>query len=191
MSIFGLYRLLILFFISAPLFGADAAIYRVTAIQIEEDVQNETASGVITLNNGIRWLWNPCHCCCRKIDDWEIGDEIYILNIVQGKYQLLNPAHTYYQPEVKIDPSSIDQLPTVSAIEGRGTSLVLSDGSKWYVGWWSALWAYFWRQGDPVVVIKDTPAYGHSTHRLLNMNRQKSQENDYSYINAMQLLETE
>lgn len=195
MSISKIFRLLYLFLIWVPLFGnnqeADASIRRLSAIQIEEDVQSEAVSGVITLDNGTRWLWTPCHCCCRKIDDWEIGDEIYILNVVKGKYQLFNPNHTSYQPEVLIEASSIACLPTVHAISGLGKLLVLSDGTQWHLGLWSALWGYRWKIGDPVIVIKDVPAYGYSTHRLLNMNKEKAEENDYSYVNATLLQGTE
>ncbi len=188
MSISWIFRVLYLFLLWVPMFAqnqeSDAYTRRVIALQVEEDMQNESVSGIIILDNGSKWIWNPCLCCCRKLDAWDIGDEIRILKTVNGQYKLYNGKHISYQPEVQIEASSMGGFPTIYAIEDYGQTLVLSDGSEWDLGWWSAQWVYFWKIGDPVIVTSDVPAHMLATHRIVNMNKEKTEFNDCSYVNA-------
>lgn len=188
MSISWIFRKFYFLFLWVPLFAQnqepDTYTRRLIALQVEEDMQNESVSGVITLDNGSRWIWNPCLCCCRKLDDWEIGDEIRIANVRDGQYSLYNFKHSKYQPPVEIDSSTIHCFPTINEINRLGQILILSDGSEWHLGWESAFWALFWSVGDPVIVTGDEPANGYSTHRIVNMNKEKTEFNDCSYVNA-------
>jgi len=140
--------------------------------------------GKITLSNGSIWNWSPtCNCCKGKLDDWKEGDPLKIGKIQGKEYGILNLSVLHRMNRMTLDESTLTVFPTIEKVDDNAHYLLLSDGSLWYIGWWSSQAVKDWKVGEHILVTQ-AKTIGEATHILFNLHREKSIFWDTSSANA-------
>ncbi|MCI0381591.1 MAG: hypothetical protein L0207_00855 [Chlamydiae bacterium] len=153
--------------------------YKKKIISIELVPRSENShfiKGTIQLTDGSNWDWKPCICCGKKLDSWQVGDEIQVKRIDKEKYQLINSTRVSYSPTVTSLIDSYQIYPKITANEYTiyGRILSLSDGSHWTVNLWNTPQAYFWKVGDPVLITPYHDTSRETYYILDNVSLEKS-----------------
>ena len=140
----------------------------------------------IDLSNGTSWeIIDYQAIRGRQLELWHVGDKISLSTeyfISEGYLMNLNIPSSYYtsrRPEyvtLNARPISLDGVSNILTTDGD-YSITLSDGSKWSIGWWSALKSGSWKVGERILISPQWHGCATATHWLINLDTN-------NYVNA-------
>ncbi|MGZ3632777.1 MAG: hypothetical protein ACXVAJ_00400 [Parachlamydiaceae bacterium] len=137
------------------------------------DVSDKTT---IFLNNRTAWT-----CKYKDLFDapngWRLGDRIHITYVHFKGYYLQNASYQGCVP-VKLQNANSHDL-TVNTIQEiikndkkSTNTIVLNDGTRWFIGFWSSAWMKNWQAGDRIIVTEQEFIFGsNADHFLLNLDQ--------------------
>lgn len=129
----------------------------------------------ISLNNGTTWS-----CTYTDLFDepygWHLGDRVHIIYVYSEGYYLQNASCEGCVPVKLQNRNATDlKVTTIKEIiknEKKSTNtLILEDGTRWFVGSWSSAWMPDWQPGDRIIVTEQEFMFGNADHLLLNLDR--------------------
>lgn len=133
----------------------------------------------IRLDNGTLWSYKYKDLFINS-NAWKLGDRVHIVYVHLEGYHLENVSCQGSVPVELINSKAkeIKGLRIQQIIEDDDApySIVLEDGTGWYIGIWSSLWTIDWEVGDRIIVTPQKFMYGEADHYLINVDK----EEDYN-----------
>lgn len=107
---------------------------------------------------------------------WRLGDRVHIVYVYSEGYYLQNASSQGCVP-VKLQNAHssslrVNKIKEIIKNKIKGTTtLVLNDGTRWFIGSWSSAWMKKWQVGDRIIVTEQEFVFGNADHLLLNLDQ--------------------
>ena len=133
--------------------------YQHFILKIEED------GSAIMLENGFTWHTRSSSLFGdnrkEKIKDWKVGDEIALcfLDIGERKRKIIFSLKNLCT-DSSVQVRYLEQMNEwhsheIDAIISKGYEAILTDGSRWKVGWYDSFVLWNWKKGERVMIYQD------------------------------------
>ncbi len=131
---------------------------------------------IIGLDNGTLWSYKDKDLFTH-VNAWKLGDRVHLVYVHLEGYHLENVSCQGSVPVELINSKAkeIKGLHIQQIIEDDEApcSIVLEDGTSWYVGIWSSLWMIDWEVGDRIIVTPQNFMFGYANHYLINVDKEE------------------
>lgn len=130
----------------------------------------------ILLSNGVQCIYNDNDLFTN--DGWQIGDNVNFVYTYFDGYFLENLSFQGCAPvEISDNIPNDASFLTIKSIlpkkDGDVTknTIILNDGSQWYIGSWSSSWMQNWQPNDRIIVNPQDFLLGQADYFLINIDR--------------------
>ena len=124
--------------------------------------------------------WKAGDHIIYKFADWQESGSPYsgidplhcwqLLNIDQfNQAGMLSPI-VFYIVRMKLVDTSTSELPRIAEINEQGREIVLTNNTKWYIGWFSGMWSQKWEVGEKILISPNRKLDNKSAQVLINMD---------------------
>jgi hypothetical protein len=150
------------------------------AIMCVKNIDISTDTTTVTLNNGTSWTYQDIDLFAKP-NGWRLGDRVTIVYSYwdKSKYYLQNESYQKALAPVKFKAADYTNhaITTIKNIipksDEDGNTLVLEDGTKWFIGSWSSTWMDDWKKGDPVIATPQKFMLGDAKHLIINLKQKQ------------------